>query len=410
MKTKILISCIVLSLIFSCQTVNDNSGEPSIKITTNEISIAYNANTFGLKLFREISRNSPDSNVIISPLSVAIPLAMAYNGANGATKDSMRKVLDFENYNDEEINIAFENLLDYFSNLDTETIIKIANSIWKHIPVPILQSFVKLCQEYYHAEYKEIDFFAPNSLDSINNWIYENTHGTIKNALDRIPPLAVLYLINTLYYKGVWKYKFDESNTKPGYFFSINDKTINCKMMSQKNKFPINLTDQYTAISLPYNDEKFYMIIILPDCSTDINTFSENFTIEKWNEIINNLEIPEDSVLLKLPRMKLEYNSLLNDALKNLGMGICFDFYKADFSKIFGKTGYWISRVIHNTFIEVNEQGTEASASTIVEFYRLGEEKLIYINVDRPFIFAIYEKLTGAILFIGKVIEIPEET
>lgn len=408
MKLKTLIPTLILLTFISCEK-DENSINPSVEISPVEIEVSYNANTFGLKLFRELSKLSPDSNVIISPFSVSTALAMAWNGASGETEKAMRDVLELGNFSEEEVNNAYKNLLDYFLNLDSETILRFANSVWKHIPIPVLDSFIDICRKYFYAEFRELDFGAPGAVDSINNWIAEKTEDKITNALDYIPKETVMYIINALYFKGSWKYQFDKSYTSPGYFYDINDNRIPCKMMVQTNDFTVNRTEKFTAVKLPYSDEKFVMVIILPENNTPINQFVSNLTLDKWNEIIGNSE--ELKATLKMPRMKIKYKNLLNKALTNLGMDIAFT-GMADFSKIFGDTGYWINRVIHNTFLEVNEEGTEAAAATIVEFCRSGGggENIPFIIIDRPFVFAIYEEETEAILFIGKVTAIPEET
>lgn len=193
---------ISLFAFISCEREDENPVSPSVEISPAEIEVSRNANTFGFNLYRELSELSPDSNVIIFPFSVSMALAMAYSGANGATRDSMKKVPGFENLTDKEMNLSFKNLVDYFLSLDTETVIKIANSIWKDDSVPVLQSFINLCQDYFYSEYREIDFSDPEALDLINGWIAENTEDKIKDALDRIDPWVVLY-INTVYFEGV---------------------------------------------------------------------------------------------------------------------------------------------------------------------------------------------------------------
>ncbi|MDD5601261.1 MAG: serpin family protein, partial [Actinomycetota bacterium] len=258
------------------------------------------------------------------------------------------------------------------------------------------------------SEVSEIDFSSPDAPDRINSWIEEKTKGKIDKMIDSIPPDAVMYLINAIYFKGDWTYPFDENLTGEDDFYLEDGTTKKIPMMKQEKEFYYYAEDSFSAIKLPYGKEKMSMYIILPDKETGIDTLLESLSVDKWNSIKDSFSSRE--VSLTMPEYKMEYGiKSLKDALTTLGMGIAFDREQADFSGIYksGETPCWISDVLHKAVIEVNEKGSEAAAAAVEEMAlsAMPDEEIIEFTVDRPFFFMIIDERTGSILFMGKVME-----
>lgn len=361
-------------------------------------------NKFGLKLFKEIIKEESDSNVFISPLSVAMALGMTYNGAAGETQKAMQKTLELEGFTLEEINQCYQHLMESLTQLDPKVEFGIANSIWYRLGLTPREEFLNLCQEYFEALVRGLDFSEPTAADTINAWVEENTNGKIEAIVDKpINPLAVMFLINAIYFKGTWTYEFDENETKDDWFYLPDGSTKRCKMMEQRGLFKYFENDTFQAIDLPYGDGDFSMTIFLP-WWTQIDSLITEFSQDNLSYWISCFK--EDSVDVYLPRFKLEYAKELKEVLKTLGMGIAFSPYEADFSTIFENLEVFISKVKHKTFVEVNEEGTEAAAATVVEVAvgAHGPTGLV-MEIDRPFVFMIRENKSQTILFIGKIVD-----
>ncbi|MCF8346500.1 MAG: serpin family protein, partial [Bacteroidales bacterium] len=242
-------------------------------------------------------------------------------------------------------------------------------------------------------------FADPGSVDVINGWIEDKTNDKIKDMLDAIPPDVYMYLVNAIYFNATWKYEFDKDDTFTGDFFPEGTGTADVEYMRIEESFGYALQEDYAAVELPYGDSAFSMVAILPSDEMTVGEFLDMYGQQEWNAL-GSLS-GRQKVTVELPKFKYEFKSLLNDPLTGLGLGVAFS-DAADFSGITTETDLFISRVIHQTFIDVNEEGTEAAAATIVE---MRETSAIgnYIRFDKPFIYIIKENSTGAILFMGKV-------
>lgn len=358
---------------------------------------------FGLKLFRELNKDEKNSNLFISPLSVAMALGMTYNGAAGETQKAMQKTLELEGFTLEEINQCYQHLIESLSQLDPKVEFDLANSIWYRLGLTPREEFVNLCVKHFSALVKGLNFSEPDAADTINGWVEENTNGKIKDMVDKpIDPLTVMFLINAIYFKGTWTYEFDETETKDDWFYLPDGSKKSCKMMEQRGSFNYFENETFQAIDLPYGDEDFSMTIFLPWYS-DVDFLITELSQDNLGYWISCFK--EDSVDIYLPRFKLEYEKELNEALIALGMGVAFG--AADFSNMYENLGVFISKVLHKSFIDVNEQGTEAAAATVVEMRDIVSEDPsgLVMRVDRPFVFMIREKVSGTILFIGKIMD-----
>jgi serine protease inhibitor len=408
-KIQILIFIIIIYLLTSCSTTTsplDVKKESTLPraLTSTEKSLIEADKNFGLKLFQSINESTTSDNIFISPLSVSFALGMTLNGANGQTYEDMKSTLELNGLTEQEINEAYKSLIDLLLNLDEEVIMEIANSIWPREGYPILPSFMEINQKYFYSEAKPLDFNRTDAVDIINAWISENTRGRIKDMLDYIDPYAVMYLINAIYFKGTWTYQFDEESTQIDNFYTTPDNPNECQLMKISGTWLYSHNDFVEMVDLPYGDSLYSMTVLLPAANQTINEFIMQMTPEKLEQYFQNLNYKFGTITM--PKLKLDYIQLLNDVLINLGMEIAFDPDAADFSRINGYGGLYINRVIHQSFIQIDEEGTEAAAATIVEICltsALPGNTGFHMYVNRPYIFIIRERVKNTILFIGKI-------
>jgi len=372
-------------------------------LTPSEQQLVQTSQNFGLKLFREINVQDTDKNLFISPLSVSMALGMTMNGAVGETYEAMRQTLDFGDLSEAEINEAYRSLINLLLNLDPEVIFEIANSIWPKEGYPVLPEFMEINRKYFDAEARPLDFSRADAVDIINNWISKKTHGKIENMLDYIPADAVMYLINAIYFKGTWTYQFDKEHTRSEPFYRAPQNPVDVEMMKISGNFLYYSDSEVQIIDLPYGDSLFCMTIFLPAAGQSIDDFIAGLTPEQWFSYLQSMQ--REFGTLTLPKLKIGYKLLMNDVLHALGMGIAFS-GGADFSRINGFGGLFISRVIHQSFVQVDEEGTEAAAATIVEIRETsaGPEGFD-MRVNRPYFFVIRERSNNTLLFMGKIIE-----
>ncbi|MCK4631144.1 MAG: serpin family protein [Bacteroidales bacterium] len=406
---KFVIPAIVILLLgYSCEkTKVEESGPKEINLTQKGKILVDSDNLFGINLFKEVLKSEePEKNVMISPLSVSLALAMTYNGADGDTKEAMEKTLELSGFTIDEINENYKILIDALASVDPKVLMSIANSIWYKQTFEVEQDFININQNYFSAEVSSLDFNDPDAVTTINNWVADKTNDKITEIIDNIPAEAVMYLINAIYFKGIWKYEFDESDTEEKPFYLSDGTTKDVPMMVQEASFNYLSNDIIQAVEMSYGAGNYSMIILLPQSNKTLDDIIDQLSNETWNNWLSEFYEAEE-VHIHLPKFKFEYKNKLNDELINMDMGIAFDPDYADFSKINPAWQLFISKVIHKSFIEVNEEGTEAAAVTAVEisFTSIGDETFIPFYVNQPFIFAIKEKYTNAIIFMGKVME-----
>jgi serine protease inhibitor len=395
----ILLCCICL-VIVAC------AGTPfSPELTLAERDLIESDNSFGLELFKEIIAEDQGGNVFISPLSVAMALAMTLNGADAETREAMEATLELSGLSVEEINESYKHLIQVLQGLDPEVRFQLANSIWYRLGFDFEQDFIDLNKTYFDAEVTGLDFTDPETVAVINAWVDENTNGKIEEIVDQIDPNVVMYLINAIYFKGTWTYQFDEEDTKDDLFNLPDGSQTSCKMMSVQGDFQYFDNSDFQIIDLPYGNGDFSMTVLLPKPGKDVDELIAGLNQESWDQWMNSLS--QEAVDLELPRFGLEYEMTLNDALTALGMGIAFT-PEADFSNMLKSHDLWIDEVKHKTFVEVNEEGTEAAAVTSVSMALTSagsEPQLIPMRCDRPFLFLIQEHDSQTMLFVGKIVE-----
>jgi serpin B len=301
----------------------------------------------------------------------------------------------------DEINTSYKSLIDALVSVDPKVLLEIANSIWYREGFTVLPEFVTTNQQYYHARVSALDFGDPGAPGVINGWVRDNTHNRIEKIVDAISDETVMYLINAIYFKGIWQYEFDIENTAEGPFY-LEDGQVSVEMMNQTTTLRHAIHDILSIVELPYGQGNFSMIVLLPQPAYTTDHIVASLTPENWESWMNSLT--DRNLDLRLPKFTFEYKNQLNEELEALGMGVAFS-DMADFSGINGTGGLRISKVLHKSFVEVNEEGTEAAAVTSVEMVNTSYPGPVNTTfyVDRPFLFAIRENSTGTILFIGLV-------
>jgi serpin B len=364
------------------------------------------ANTqFGFKLFSEILKQDQGKNVFVSPASVAIALDMVYNGASGKTQTAMAAALNLNGMSLEDLNRANVDLKKILENPDPEVQLAIANSLWARQGISFQPDFIQRNQQFYGAELTNLNFSDAKSPAIINGWVKQNTRGKIDQIVDTLAPDDVLFLINAIYFKGDWTRPFDKQQTAQKPFYLANGTQKPHAMMSQSGEYRYYETEQFQAVSLPYGQKRrMNMIIILPKKSFSLTEFYKELNPKNWQQWVSQLRNRQGSI--QVPRFKLEYNIELKRALSALGMAVAFDPAQANFSGI-SSIPTKIDQVKHKTFVEVNEEGTEAAAVTSIGIRATSAmpSEPFKMVVDRPFFCAIRDNQTGSLLFMGSIVE-----
>lgn len=399
----ITIITILLAALFSC----DKDVEPTpLNLPLKSQELIESSNAFGLNLFRAVlEHEEANKNVMISPLSVSLALSMTYNGAENDTKIAMEQVLEMTGLSMDEINDLNKQLVNALLAHDPQVILEIANSIWYRDGFSVKSDFIDRNQTYYDAVVMAMDFNDPKTVDIINDWVSEKTHEKIDKIIDQINPDSFMFLINAIYFKGAWRYEFDEKSTHDTQFYISEEQSVEVPMMTMDIDANMLHNDLFTALELPYGKGNWSMFLFLPNFEQTLDDVIEAFTANNWNTWMSGFAEMTD-ITVQIPRFKFAYDTSLKDVLKAMGMEVAFT-PAADFSGILEGGQLMISDVKHKSFIEVNEEGTEAAAVTSVEivFTSIGN----FFSANRPFLFAIAEKSSGTILFAGRVTNPAEE-
>ncbi|MBT3242799.1 MAG: serpin family protein [Bacteroidetes bacterium] len=396
-------SITIIALLFitfvSCN--KDDVGEPKpLNLPLKSQELIESDNAFGINLFRTVLANEEaEKNIMISPLSVSLALSMTYNGAEGETKLAMEQVMEMTGLSLEDINQLNKQLVDALLVHDPQVILEIANSIWYRNDFTILPDFISRNENYYNAAVRALDFSDPATIDVINDWVSEKTHEKIDKIVEQITPDSFMFLINAIYFKGAWRYEFDKKATVDGPFFLNGEQSVEVPMMKMEVDANMLQNDLFTALELPYGKGNWSMFLFVPNYDKEIKDVVESFTTQNWNVWMNGFTEMKD-VSVNLPKFKFAYEISLKEALMGMGMEVAFT-NAADFSGILEGGQLLINDVKHKTFIEVDEEGTEAAAVTSVEINLTSIGN--YFSANKPFLYAIAEKSSGTILFVGRV-------
>ncbi|HPI68471.1 MAG TPA: serpin family protein [Bacteroidales bacterium] len=398
-----VISLLLLSLSCEKQKADELPGDP-VPINTEpyQKEVIRAANEFAFDLFRPLLVEAKGTeNIMISPYSVTSALSMLLNGASGETFNSVRAALRMDDKTLSEINETYLKLMTEMVPVDKRVIMEIANSVWVEKRLIVKQPFITALQTWYKAEARDIDVSDPNAVDMVNNWIAEKTHDKITEMLDQLDPDLAMLLINAIYFNGKWRHQFDKSETYNEDFYVTPSNLKNVPMMHQKENFCYIETPEASIIELPYGQGNYSMVIALPAVTISTGELAAALTPDLWEEWMDDLSVGPKEVNVTMPKFKYRYKRLLNADLANLGMGIIFSDL-ADFSNISDQS-LMVTRVLHETFIETDEEGTEAAAATVVEVCLTSVTPVNEMNLNRPFLYFIRETSTGTIVFMGRV-------
>ena len=402
---KILCFSVVILIIYGCTVKDDPINVPKdfvpIVLKASQEKLVSSDNEFAFDLLKQTIVDSKETNVFISPLSVSIALGMAWNGANGDTKAEMETALKMNGMSADDINGYYKIMQTSLPEIDPTTKLSIANSLWYKTGFEVKSDFLKVNADYFNAYIKELDFSQAWAVDTINNWCSKKTNKMIPTVLTEIPENIRMYLINAVYFKGIWRKKFDKADTNEAIFTNEANKEVKVNMMYQKDTFTY-ISDNYAQyLDMPYGNKAFSMTVILPNDGKTTADVLNYLTVEKWNSLIENMSIKEVEVYF--PRFSNKNNFILNNELQNMGMKLAFT-DAADFSKI-SSIPLLISSVAHLTKIEVTEEGTEAAAVTVISVgvTSVGPTETPVFRVNKPFVIIIREKSSGVILFAGKM-------
>jgi serpin B len=406
---------LALAAVTACGTSTGPGGEAPVILTElprshspSEVRIVAGANAFAFDLLRRVSAaQAPDSNAFLSPLSASLALGMTLNGANGETYDAIRAALRLEGMAETEINQGYRGLYELLVGLDTRTEMQIANSIWGHHGLPLEPAFIEASRTWFDAEVRVLDFRSPEALSAINGWVSGKTNGRIPRLLDQLSPQEVLFLVNAIYFKGKWRQAFDARETRQGPFHGADGRDRSAPLMRLREDLRYHETEDYHAVDLLYGNGAFAMTVLLPRAGRTPAGLLAELNPERWRALTEQFQ--EREVTLTLPKFRLEYGRTLKDDLAAMGMDIAFgagaDLYRiADVRP----DRLFLTRVDQKTFVEVNEEGTEAAAATGVGVGVTSAPVPVEMTVDRPFVFAIRERFSGAVVFLGAINAIGE--
>ena len=401
------IACIGLMGIHS--TCEKQSGEPdltpkSFTLTGAAPQAIQSSNDFGIGLFKKVAETD-NQNLMLSPLSASTALTMLLNGCGGDTYTQLQGTLNYPTgMTIGDINEAYKSLVDQLLKADPKVKLALANAIFYRNGFVVKQPFLSTMSNDYKATVDGLDFSAPSALTTINKWANDNTAGKIPKVLDQICGDAVMFIMNALYFKGDWSYQFDKTETQNRPFYPDGGSTVSVSTMKSEVGTRVFYGQNYGVVEMPYGRTNFTMVVIVP--TETLGSFYASLTPQVWNEITSGLDVKDEfgKLIVYMPKFKFSYEKYLNDQLKSMGMIDAFIDGRANLSGI-SDAPIFVDFVKQNTFVEVDEVGTEAAAVTTIgiNLTSMPAEPPQFV-IDKSFVFAIRERTTNTLLFIGQVI------
>jgi serine protease inhibitor len=396
-------------LLASCELFSGPGEDraPALERLPRELSAAEQAviessNAFAFDLLRETAARDDSPDIMLSPLSASMALGMTLNGARGPTFAGMRDALGFDDLEQDEINASYRDLIALLLELDGAVDMRIANSVWARSGFAFHDSFLETVRQWFGAEVATLDFDAADAVPTINEWVDRSTNGRISEIVPApIPGDVVMYLLNAIYFKGDWRDRFDRERTQDAPFTRADGSTKTVAMMSRGGGFDYHADADVEIAELRYGRGAFVMDIVLPREGRTVDDLIATLDETRWSAWIDGLD--SSSIDLRMPKYRLEYDTSLNEPLIALGMQSAFGLTgDTDFTGLSPRgRELYISNVKQKTFINVDEEGTEAAAVTSVEIGVVSMPPTMV--VDRPFLVVIRERFSGAIMFIGKI-------
>ncbi len=382
------------------------------ELSAGERALVASGNEFGLDLFGRLAADSPEGNVVLSPLSAYLALGMTANGASSETLAGFREALHQSALTEEEANEAFRDLMALLLGLDDDVTLGLANSVWIREAFPVRQAFLELVRTYFDARAESLDFDDPGTVEVINAWVEAETRGKITDLIQTIEPEDVMFLINALYFQGLWQEPFDPDETRTADFRRLDGGTVDVPLMSRRGEVrhfraaeAAGPGEGVEGVELLYGRGAWSMVVLLPPEGRTPAELAAELDPATWSDWVDGAR--EADMVVQIPRFRLEWERALNEPLAAMGMDEAFDPNRSDFSRLVEESAaipgedLYVSLVKQKTFIEVDEEGTEAAAATSVTVGVVSMPPTF--RVDRPFLFAIRERFSGTILFIGQV-------
>ena len=404
----------VIALALATTTLAFAAQQPTAATTTTDATAALATanNAFACDLYAQLKGDDSGAkgNLFFSPFSVSSVLAMAYAGAKGDTAEQMRKTLRFPNTR-EDIHASFAALLKHFDDVqrDGSVQLAIANSLWpqKNAKAPLLESYLALAKQNYGVEITPVDFARaePKARARINRWVAEKTRDKIQDIIGSpLDPQTRLVLVNAVYFKGLWATKFSPGSTKALPFFTWSARDVQAPLMCQSNTYSYGEQSDARIIELPCQGGNISMFVILPADKTKEGLAQIEKQLSPEQIALWQNQVKKQKVQIYLPRFRIDWGAKsLVATLEKLGMQDAFAMGKADFSGMNGSPDYAISDILQKAFVDVNEEGAEASAATGVFTWRYEPPPPVF-RADHPFLFLIQDNATGSILFMGRVV------
>ena len=373
------------------------------KVNNLSEKAAASVNAFTFEIYKTVGKSG--GNMFISPYSISSALAMTYAGARGTTEKEMEKVLHI----DSSLHKSMAALISELNSVPAATAkMNTANAIWPAKQEKLLAEYVQTVRENYKAALTPLNYASSpaKAAKTINSWVEKHTNGKIKDIISDglLRKDTPMVLTNAVYFKSEWLNKFEPSNTMISPFWTTQQNSVSAVMMN-KTDDDINYikTNELEAIEIPYKDRRFSMLVMLPDKSSSLQNLESKLTQENLDKL--TLAMKPERVKMFIPKFKEEQTFELANILSVMGMPSAFDGRKADFSAMNGKHNMYIGNVVHKTFIEVGEEGTEAAAATAVIMMKSSMPPIdppIIFRAERPFVYMIRDNNSGAVIFIGR--------
>ena len=383
---------------------------PIMLNATNPQGVVEGNNMFAFKLFHQV-QGGTTRNQFYSPFSISTALAMVYAGAKNETAIQISQTLNFDP--SDKFHSEYKHLLGKLhEGADGKIKLNIANGLWAQKDFKFLDTYIDIVRSNYASELKNVDFKdnteRETTRNDINEWVERNTNNRIRNILSQgdLDVLTRLVLVNAIYFYGDWATPFKKELTKTRDFKLMDGTKDTVPFMNQGDRYNYYEDSKIQALELPYKDNKASMIIFLPNTTDGIAELGKSLDYKYYQVVIGSLQSTD--VSLSLPKFKLDFKFELGGTLSKMGMPLAFSQTGADFSGITGDRDLYISKVIHQAFVTVDEKGTEAAAATVVTMELMMAPKHVepkMFKADHPFVFLIRDNTTGSILFMGKIMK-----
>ena len=403
-------SVAILALVAGCSSITDPVQQSSAALTSlpralsaGEQKLVSATNDFSFNLFRQLSAAQKDTNIFTSPLSASFALGMTMNGAANATLDQMRTTLGFGSAAESDVNESYKSLIALLRGLDNTVDVRIANGIWYRNGYSVKQPFLDAGRMYFDAQIASIDFGSPTAPKTVNDWVSTATAGKIPTIVSSLSDLDMI-LVNAIYFKGSWRQRFDPAETTNEQFHGVaGDQPM--RLMYHKGPVAFTSNANFSAVDLPYGDSAFTMTVVVPSNGVSIDAVATTLMQgNAWRTMLDQMH--RANVDLFIPKLKIEWERTLNSDLITLGMRDAFSDATADFSRLASQAAM-IGFVKQKTYVDINEEGTEAAAVTAVGITTVSAPANPQFRADHPFIFVIRERLTGTIMFMGRIVRMP---